>query len=108
MASTFTFGMTSRYYGSEVATYERSDGSSIAYLRRRFIPLPNRYATIGEYTVRQNDEPGIVAFRQMGDAEQFWRIADPNAVLRPQELTETPGKKIRITLSEGIPGPTNA
>jgi hypothetical protein len=44
----------------------------------------------------------------MQDAEQFWRIADANAALHPNELTAQPGRRLRITLPEGIPGPSNA
>ena len=40
----------------------------------------------------------------MGDPEAFWRIADANSALRPQDLTRTPGRRLRITLPEGIPG----
>ena len=36
---------------------------------------------------------------------QFWRVCDANAAMRPDELTETIGRRLRITLPEGIPGP---
>jgi hypothetical protein len=98
------FPITSRYYGVEVARYTDTDGEPIAYLRRRFIPLPDRYFTLQEHVVMQGERPDILTFRFLGDPEQFWRIADPNTVLRPGELTETPGRRIRITLAEGIPG----
>jgi hypothetical protein len=100
--------MTSRYYGVETAKYIMPDGTEVAYLRRRFIPLPDRYSTIGIHVVKDGERPDLVAFQHLGDAEQFWRIADPNAVLRPEELTETTGKSLRITLAEGVPGPSNA
>ena len=44
----------------------------------------------------------------LGDPEQFWRLCDANRALRPQELTDTIGKKLRITLPEGIPGVPHA
>ena len=40
----------------------------------------------------------------LGDPEQFWRVADANGAMRPEELTERVGRRIRITLPEGIPG----
>jgi hypothetical protein len=42
--------------------------------------------------------------RYLADAEQWWRIADANPVLDPAELTAEPGRTLRITLSEGVPG----
>jgi hypothetical protein len=33
-----------------------------------------------------------------------WRLCDANGAMRPDELTETPGRRLRITLPEGIPG----
>jgi hypothetical protein len=35
-------------------------------------------------------------------------MCDANRVLRPEELTETPGSQIRITLPEGLQGLGNA
>lgn len=102
------FPLTSRYYGLETTTLETVDGTEIAYLRRRFIPLPDRYSLLQEHVVLQGERPDHIAFQYLGDPEQFWRIADPNAVLDPNELTEIPGRRIRITLPEGIPGATNA
>ena len=102
------FPITSRYYGLEIAKYAHEDGHEVVYLRRRFVPLPERYATIGQHVVTAHERPDSVAFAVLGDAEQFWRIADPNAVMRPEELTESAGRRLRITLAEGIPGPSHA
>ena len=44
----------------------------------------------------------------LGDPEQFWRVCDANRAMRPDELTETIGRRLRITLPEGIPGAPNA
>ena len=43
-----------------------------------------------------------------GDPELFCRLCDANRALRPEELTETPGLQLRITLPEGVPGNGNA
>jgi hypothetical protein len=99
---------TSRYYLTEQKTLELPDGTAIPYLSRRFVPQPDRFATIGEHVVEQGERPDQVAYQAMSDAEQYWRICDANACLHPNELTATPGKRIRITLPEGIPGPSNA
>jgi len=49
------------------------------------------------------DRPDLMAARAIGDPEQWWKIADANAVIDPSELTENIGVFVRITLPEGIP-----
>jgi hypothetical protein len=61
-----------------------------------------------EYTVVEGDRLDNVAAKFIGDPEQFWQICDANAAMRPDELTETIGRRLRITLPEGIPGTPNA
>ncbi len=102
------FPPTSRYFGLATKMLRPADGVEIAYLSRRFVPLPERFATIGEHTVQQGERPDHIAFAHLQDPEQFWRIADANAVLQPEELTVEAGRRLRITLPEGIPGPANA
>jgi hypothetical protein len=49
-----------------------------------------------------------IAAQYLGDPEQFWRICDGNRAMRPDELTETIGRRLRITLPAGITGTPNA
>jgi len=102
------FPPNSRYHGVDLATSQAPDGQPIAYLRRRFVPQPERFALLQEHTVTRGDRLDNLAARYIGDPEQFWRICDANRAIRPEELTETPGRKLRITLPEGIPGATRA
>lgn len=102
------FPPTSRYYRVETATMETTDGKTIVYLKRRFVPQPERFELIKEHTVVEGDRPDNLAAQHLGDPEQFWRIADPNNVMRPEELTEEVGRKLRITNPEGIPGAQHA
>ena len=101
-----TFPITSRYYGVEIAEVEAPDGRKIVYLRRRFVPAPERFETLFEHTVTQGERLDQIAARYLDDPEQFWRICDANGVLDPDELTET-NRRVRITMPEGIPGPSN-
>jgi hypothetical protein len=102
------FPNTSRYYGIQTAQHEAADGRQVAYLRRRFIPPPERFDLLMEHVVTDGERPDNVTFKYLGDPEQFWRICDANAVLRPEELTDTIGRRIRITMPAGIPAPTHA
>jgi hypothetical protein len=106
--ATYNFPPTSRYYSIETTTLKTSDGRTIAYLRRRFLPAPNRFALLVEHFVLEGERLDSIAAKYMSDPEAFWRIADANAAMRPEELAETPGRRIRITLPEGIPGAPNA
>ncbi|HEV8354081.1 MAG TPA: LysM domain-containing protein [bacterium] len=98
------FPPTSRYHGIEIVSWTRADGTVVAYLRRRFIPPPERFALLLEHTVAQGDRLDNLAARYIGDPEQFWRLCDANGAMRPDELVATPGRVVRITLPEGIPG----
>lgn len=98
------FPFTSRYHGLEVAEYENADGRTVVYLRRRFISPPERFALLQEHVVAQGERLDNITAQYLGDPEQFWRLCDANRALRPDELTETVGRRLRITLPEGIPG----
>jgi nucleoid-associated protein YgaU len=98
------FPPTSRYHLTETAQLQRADGQAIAYLRRRILPSPERFTVLTEHTVVQGDRLDNLTAQYLGDPEQFWRICDANTVLRPNELTETVGRRLRITLPEGFSG----
>lgn len=106
--ATFNFPATSRYYGIETTTMKTASGATVAYLRRRFLPSPDRFALLQEHVVVDDERLDNITAKYMDDPEAFWRIADANAAMRPQELTETIGRRLRITLPEGVPGATNA
>lgn len=104
---TTSFPPSSRYHRIETTTMETADGKTIIYLRRRFVPPPERFSLLQEHVIAAGDRSDNLASRYLGDPEQFWQLCDANNVMVPQELTETPGRRIRITLPEGIPGVSN-
>jgi hypothetical protein len=101
------FPPTSRYFSVETAELELPDGSVTIYVRRRFVPQPERLALLQEHIVQVGDRLDNVTARYLDDPEQFWRIADANRALRPEELVERVGRRLRITLPEGIPEAPN-
>jgi hypothetical protein len=102
-------GIGSRYTGIKTATWETPDGREIVHFRRRFIAPPERFSLLHHHIVQDGDRPDLLAFHYLGDPEQFWRIADPNVVFSPNELADESGRRLAITLPEGIPGtPTDA
>ena len=98
------FPQGSRYYGLDTGIYQTPDKRTIVYLRRRFVPPPERSAAFQEHTIVQRDRLDNIAHRYIGDPEKYWRLCDGNRAMRPDELIETIGRRIRITLPEGIPG----
>lgn len=101
--ATDPFPATSRYHGLEIAKLERPDGMVIVYVRRRFVPQPERFALLQEHTVAQGERLDNLTAQFLGDPELFWRLCDANRALRPEELEEF-GRRLRITLPEGLPG----
>lgn len=98
------FDATSRYYGIGTETLDLGQGRIIIYLQRRFVPPPERFQVLQEHTVLQGERLDDIAAQFLGDPTLFWRLCDANRALRPQALTETVGRKLRITLPEGITG----
>jgi hypothetical protein len=102
---TTTFPPTSRYAGAGVDAYDRGDGSPrLPYLRRRLCPRPDRFALLYEVAVVEGDRRDLLAARHLGDPELWWRLADANGVVDPRALTDEIGRRVRITLAEGVPG----
>ena len=96
---------TSRYHGIEITSVISAGGQPVAFLRRRFVPAPERFATLSAHAVEEGDRLDRLSARYLGDPLLFWRIADANGAVRSDELTEQTGRRLRITLPEGVPGP---
>ncbi len=106
--SSNNFPANSRYFGLAMSRFETADGTAVVYLRRRFIPPSERFVLLTEHVVRQGDRLDQITFQYLGDPEQFWRICDANGAMRPDELTEETGRRLSITLPEGMSGIPNA
>ena|SRR5437879_7515872 len=104
---TSIFPPTSRYYGIATSTFVLASGDAVTFLQRRFIPPPDRFDTIETHVVSQGERLDSIAALYLNDPLQFWRICDGNRAMRPDELTEVIGRRLRITLPEGIPGKPN-
>lgn len=96
----------SRYYGLEVASIV-IDGRTYTFFRRRFVPDPARFAAIGEHVVTEGERLDQIAASELGDPELFWRVCDANRGVRPDDLTEPIGRRLLVTLPEGVAGVTN-
>jgi hypothetical protein len=94
------FDHTSRYYAIETATLTLPDGRTIAYKRRRFLPAGEEMPLLVETTVAQGERPDTLTQRTLGDPLQYWRLCDANNLMRPTELTDEPGRAVRVPLPQ--------
>ncbi|HHS83783.1 MAG TPA: LysM domain-containing protein [Gammaproteobacteria bacterium] len=92
----------------ETRKFERNDGTAVVYLARRFVPPMENFELLQEHLVTEGERLDNIAAHYLGDPEQFWQICDANGAMRPDELTETIGRRLRITLPEGVPGVKDA
>jgi hypothetical protein len=101
------FPATSRYATTPLAALAQPDGQALRYLRRRFLPDPARFAVVQTYRVLQGDRMDRMATNVLGDPEAFWRLADANGCIAPDEL-EQPQRRIVLTLPQDMAGPTES
>jgi hypothetical protein len=105
-----TFPTDSRYYRSATLSYQAPNGQAVTYLAPRFVPQPGsaNYATTAQHTVKSADRLDLIAATYLGDPLLFWMLCDANGAVCPNDLLQTPGATINITLPQGVPGPSRA
>lgn len=89
------FNRGSRYETVPDAIHTDASGREIPYKRLRKLPRPPSVTT---RTVRRGDRLDRIAYELYRDSEQFWRLADANEALRPEELTEELGRRLDVPL----------
>lgn len=94
------FEPTSRYASVPTARLALPDGSSVAYVRRRFLPPGRGLALLAEVTVTEGDRLDLIAGRTLGDPEQFWQVCDANDAMRPADLLAEPGRTLRVPVPQ--------
>lgn len=104
---------TSRYHTVGVTAYVRAPAPGgepvpVPFLRRRLCPPPESFSLLYEYVTAEGDRRDLIAARHLGDPELWWRLADANGVLDPSGTALPPGRALRITLPESVPGAADA
>ncbi len=94
------FDSQSRYAALEKTTTTLPDGRMAAYVRRRFLPQGANLPLLQQTTVLQGERLDLLTARTLGDPEQFWRVADANNAMNPIELTEAPGRMLRVPVPQ--------
>lgn len=96
------FATNSRYVGIPTSTLVAADGTTIAYVQRRFLPQPDQLAQLQQYSVLQGDRLDLLAAKFLGDPTLFWRICDANGAMRPEDLILLPQQ---LVSSSPLPAP---
>lgn len=95
---------TSRYAAVEIVTTVDDRGELVRWFRRRFLPATEDVGVSHEHVVRAGERLDLIADREIGDAELWWQVADANRAIRPADLTDEPGRRLRIAVPPGFPG----
>lgn len=97
------FVAQSRYNGVQLSVLQRRpDDPGVVYVRRRFIPAPGTLTVVARHVISALDRPDLLGAMHLGDPLLYWRIADANAVVDPNELTDTLGRRVDIPLPPGM------
>jgi hypothetical protein len=99
------FPPSSRYALTDSTQLEVPGRPAVTYLRRRFCPDPLTLAEVGTHVVAEGERLDHIAAAAFADPEQFWRLCDANRALDPRELVAAIGRRLRLTLPPGVPGP---
>lgn len=96
----------SRYDGVEIATAVVPDGvggeREVRYLRRRPVPQPSASPPLALHRVAEGDRLDLVSTRYLGDPTAFWRVADANDALHPDDLVAPAAEGSTIVIP--VPG----
>ena len=93
----------SRYFGLPARSRTLADGRTATYLVPRILPDPAAMTLLTTHVVRPLDRTDTLAAQYFADPLVNWRIADANGRGIPEELTATPGRRLRIAIAEGGP-----
>jgi nucleoid-associated protein YgaU len=94
------FDQGSRYYYLDSAHYTFPSGLTVTYRKRRILPRAEDMALKEEVTVTEGERLDQIAYRTLGNPEHFWRICDANNAMNPFELTDEPGRTLRIPVPQ--------
>jgi hypothetical protein len=93
------FDRGSRYETVPDAVFTDADGKQIPYKRLRLLPAGG--PSVQVHQVVLGDRLDRLSAQYLQDPEQFWRLADANRVLRPEDLTAVVGRRLIVPFRVG-------
>lgn len=87
------FFKSSRYEKVKDYKFRRIDGSEIFIKKKRMIP-----ETKGQliHTVQEGERTDLLAQRYYNDPLVFWKLADGNSEMNPEDLLDEAGARIIV------------
>ena len=92
------FAPNSRYARQPLLALAQPGGTSVPYLARRIIPAAERFTPFDSHKVQGDERVDAVAAAAYGDALQYWRICDANAVADPADTCRETGRRLVLPL----------
>jgi nucleoid-associated protein YgaU len=92
------YPLNSRYAATGTVTRTLPDGRTVTFLARRIVPGTEESVIDSEHEVEPLDRLDQLAATTWGDSRLWWRIADANGAVDPDDLLE-PGNRL------GMPRP---
>lgn len=74
------------------------EGKPVTYFERRFVGAPESLTVLGEVVTGGQDRLDLVSARTLGQAGQWWNIADAHHLIHPDTLETPAGQRLRIPL----------
>jgi hypothetical protein len=90
------FDEKSRYKDLPILSYIEADGTERRFVARRFLPDPAALRTLTTVKVTDSERLDLIAYRTLGEPTAFWRVADANAAMDPDELLTPAGRRLRV------------
>jgi hypothetical protein len=90
------FDQKSRYRDLPIKSHLAADGSERRYVARRFLPDPAALRTLTTVTVTDSERLDLIAHRTLGEPTAFWRVADANGAMDPDDLLAPAGRRLRV------------
>lgn len=86
----------SRYKDLPIKSFVDADGRERRYLARRFLPDPAALRALTSVRITDSERLDLIAHRTLGEPTMFWRIADANAAMDPDDLLSPVGRRLIV------------
>ena len=92
----------SRYASAVQLSYTSPDGEPLVYLTPRLLPPPDSFSPVVTHRVTDSDRLDLLAWKNLGNPQLSWRIADANRTMHPGALPGDPGDTIAIPVAGAV------
>lgn len=94
----------SRYASAAQLGYTAADGEQLVYLTPRLLPFPESFSPVLTQRVTDSDRIDLIAWKNLGNPQLSWRIADANRAMHPGSLPGAPGDTLVIPVAGSVGG----